>query len=98
MYAFALARMGEDGVPALAWTLTNRDENIRREALYAICATTPKLGAALPALAAASHDTNWFIRDVAAATLKALKTRDPLYTNRVGWLRTDAYGNGSYEF
>jgi HEAT repeat protein len=90
--------MGEEGVPPLVWALTNRDEHIRRYAVQAIESTTAKLDAAVPALEAASRDTDWVVRGIAATTLEALKTSNPLYTKRQGWLRTGIYGNGSYEF
>ena len=57
-----------------------------------------RLDAALPALEAASRDSDRVVQRIATTTLEALKTRNPLYTSRQGWLRTDIYGNGSYEF
>jgi hypothetical protein len=98
LYTYALARMGEDGVPPLAWALTNRDEQLRRYAVQALATTTAKLDAALPALEVASRDTNWVVRGIATTTLEALNTTNPIYISRQGWLRTDIYGNGRYEF
>jgi hypothetical protein len=132
VYTFALARMGEDGVPPLAWALTNRDEGIRRDAVEAIRCTTSKLDAAVPAflyaitnsnspliveqikeiltgtqggsaavsafVEAASRHTNQVVQHIAAETLRAFTTRNSLYTNKQGYLRTGIYGNGRYEF
>ena len=129
LYTYALARMGVDGVPPLAWALTNRNAAIRRDAVNALKCTDAKLEPAVPALLyvltncngfsliqevfkespgassaiipfveVASHHSKQVFRDNAAATLQVFKTRDPGYTNKQGWLHTDRFGNGSWQF
>jgi hypothetical protein len=138
LYTYALARMGEDGVPCLAWALTNRNEQIRKDAVEAMRSTTSKLDLAVPAflyaitnlnrppsveqitiveqvreiltgtqggsaavsafVEAASHDTNQAVQQIASETLRAFTTRNSLYANKQGYLQTDIYGNGKYEF
>lgn len=75
LYTYALARMGEDGVSTLAWTLTNRDERIRRDAVEAIRSTTSKLDAAVPAfLYAVTNASNPLNRPLVVEQIQEILT------------------------
>jgi len=66
---FALRKIGEPAVPAVAQTLSDRNMEVRRRAIGTLLGMGAKAGAAVPAVVQALEDRESSIRQMAALTL-----------------------------